>query len=164
VSLTTLLVYGLVAALFVWGWRRNRARSSHKQEMHELRFPTVYEKNLDGSSRHVFVDFREMLLVEQSYDDRSLKTGVYHLRRRDGPTWETRDEERIAEYGMAALLLTSPRDEADARVEDEDWNMVEFPALEVAYQRFIAHYRDDVFFRWTPVSIAVEEDFLSKRR
>ena len=153
----------LLAALFVGlfiGWRKARARSRHAEEMWRLRFPTVYEKSSDGSGTHCFVDFKEMLLVQESYDYKSHKTRVYHLRRRDGPTWESREDERIAEMGDTALLLVPPPDERATTVEAESWSAVDFPTLEESYQRFVADYRDDVYFRLTPLSIALEEDWL----
>jgi hypothetical protein len=151
-------------AVAVFHWiSRTKAREKHAEEMWDLRFPTMLEESIPGDTFRArgFVDFKEMLFVGETSDYDYHHTRVFHIRRLDGPEWEMLEEEESRLRALARMEEREPKSLWKERLEelkDRRWKPMSYPTLEVAYQRFLLHYRDDVVWAASPVSIAVSRD------
>jgi hypothetical protein len=162
-----LLVVVLALAAFVgWRWHvRSRGRRLIDEQW-DLRFPTLGEGGPPGDTLHIrtFVDLERMLLVEERSDWNFHTAQVFHLRRRDGPVWETREEYESRERSWKdhkttgpSLLAPAHHKEEETRLKDvEGWyELRDFMRLETAYQVFLRRHDPQVIFPRSPVDIAV---------
>ena len=96
IALEPMTILVILVIIVVWFWARSRERQAQEARdgQWELRFPTLHEYSLAGDTfrGRAFVDFEQMLLVDETSDYNFQHAKVFHLRRRDGPVWEICEE------------------------------------------------------------------------
>jgi hypothetical protein len=162
VIVTLLVIAGIAVALYVIAVRRQ----AHAAAMWSLRYP-VLEDDFDGTiSVRRFADLKAMLYVTDLSGIDINTARVYHLRRRDGPVWETSEEyESLAREKARIEAERAKYPAAESyyakRIAElnDNWEAIGLRAgaLETAYQQFLRQYRD-VKFTGSPLAGAVSRD------
>lgn len=149
-----LVLLGFVVA-YLWG----RSREKQQQERRELRWFGYRDRACEDLGLDWNFDFAEMKLTIDPYNysgpDDSKPTH-YHLRRKDGGTWQIKhtDESLIAEIDELRADLASEmcfmRDEKRKKLEKlskgAKWHALRSDIaakVEPQYQRYVLHYREN---------------------
>jgi len=177
-SPTGALIAVVVVAFVVWqvrGYRiaiwQQRQQEAIVDEMYDLRWPTLFNDPSDFVSFQAFADMAEMLfVVVKTIEDwpSSRESRVYHLQRKDSASWEMKEQiescerrlKRTEAHVKAHYNATSDDLLADARKPPawEAFSGEQVGRIEVAYQRFLAHYRP-LPWEKSRVQASVERDY-----
>lgn len=166
-------VLALVAfAIYVWLRSRERDRARHREQQWEIRFPTLSEYNSDTFHGRMFADCTQMLLVDETSDFDFHHARVLHLRRQDGPRWETCEESSSRDRTRAHLAAEDtdfrPREEVEETeryLSDSTlWREIPSEIVEPAYQLYLHKHDPTVQFAGSPVDRSVAQDLVQRSR
>lgn len=165
---TALWIGGLALAMYL-AWKYEQRKDETRNVQFDLRYPQLDSERPDGDtfSARTFVDFEQMVLVNEMSDYAFHHTRVLQLRRLDGPRWEIREEEASRERSRAHLTVKKESgwewaEEELAALADFDWKPCGYSdEIEPKYQLYLRH-RDvtAATFRGGMVERAVENDFV----